>query len=104
MMNDFAKWQKLNPFSPPKETRQRKGSSNKENTATDLIKIIFILFNHNFPIIIDNTLQTDATFLWNLQYASFTTIFYFLKIQRFSFQNIKKIFFSQYRFRNARSR
>ena len=64
----------------------------KKKLQLILLKITFILFNHNFPIIIDNTFQTDATFLWNLQYASFTTIFHLLKIQTFSFQNIKKFF------------
>ena len=48
MMNDFAKWQKLNPFSPSKETRERKGSSNEKKTATDLIKNHIYSFQPQF--------------------------------------------------------
>ena len=28
MMNDFAKWQKLNPFSPPKKQEKEKERKN----------------------------------------------------------------------------
>ena len=91
MMNDFAKWQKLNPFSPPKETRERKGSSNDEKTATDLIENHIYSFQPQFSHY-NRQHSPNRRYLWNLQYASFTTIFHLLKIQTFSIQNIKKSF------------